>query len=288
MKGRTEPDKYLSIILDGMDQKKTELPHYLYLSSFVSSLWKLKTHLVGVIVHGIGNYGFFDYYQYPHGSNLTIHCLLSTLYMQKDSLPDTLYLQMDNCARENKNRYILGFLCLLVEKDIFKKVKLSFLMVGHTHEDIDQMFSRFSVRLRRTPAMTLDKLMSIFEKCTTPKPLSVECDNVYNVTEWLQEYLNPISGQSRPHVFRITKGETGKAEICWKNWTTDKEYNKSIGDLPHLLKAIPDGSPNCLQESFEKIDVEVLKRDIEKAAPFFPKPEERQWWTSFFEKIGTI
>ncbi|XP_053382926.1 uncharacterized protein LOC123562861 [Mercenaria mercenaria] len=89
MKGRTEPGKYLSIILDGMDQKKTELPHYLYLSSFVSNLWELKTHLVGVIVHGIGNYRFFDYYQYPHGSNLTIHCLLSTLYMQKDSLHNT-------------------------------------------------------------------------------------------------------------------------------------------------------------------------------------------------------
>ena len=40
-------------------------------------------------------------------------------------------------------RFILGLLCLLVEKGIFKKIKLSFLMVGHTHEDIDQCFSRY-------------------------------------------------------------------------------------------------------------------------------------------------
>ena len=39
-------------------------------------------------------------------------------------------------------RFILGFLCLLVELGIFIKIKLSFLVVGHTHEDIDQVFSR--------------------------------------------------------------------------------------------------------------------------------------------------
>ena len=104
MKARQNPSKYLSIIIDGMDQSKTDIPHFLYLSSLVSGMWKLRTHLIGAIVHGIGIYGYFDYYQYPHGSNLTIHVLLDVLHRNKDRLPDTLYLQMDNCGRENKNR----------------------------------------------------------------------------------------------------------------------------------------------------------------------------------------
>lgn len=87
-----------------MDQSKTEIPHSVYPSSLINSIWKLKTHLVGVIGRGCGIYGFFDTYQYPHGSNLTLHVLLNILYMLRDSLPDVLYLQMDNCARENKNR----------------------------------------------------------------------------------------------------------------------------------------------------------------------------------------
>ena len=39
-------------------------------------------------------------------------------------------------------RFVLGFMSLLVELKVFKKVKISFLMVGHTHEDVDQVFSR--------------------------------------------------------------------------------------------------------------------------------------------------
>jgi hypothetical protein len=55
--------------------------------------------------------------------------------------PSVLYLQADNCAGENKNKFMFAFLSLLVSLDIFQDVFLSFLLVGHTHEDIDQMFS---------------------------------------------------------------------------------------------------------------------------------------------------
>ena len=34
----------------------------------------------------------------------------------------TLYLQLDNAGNQNKNRYILGFCALLVEKKVFRKV----------------------------------------------------------------------------------------------------------------------------------------------------------------------
>lgn len=41
------------------------------------------------------------------------------------------------------HRYLLGFMAYLVEKGVFRKIKVSFLMVGHTHEDIDQVFSKY-------------------------------------------------------------------------------------------------------------------------------------------------
>ena len=40
----------------------------------------------------------------PHGSNITINALLRVLFELKDNLSDVLYLQMDNCWTENKNR----------------------------------------------------------------------------------------------------------------------------------------------------------------------------------------
>ncbi|KAL6040863.1 Transposase [Balamuthia mandrillaris] len=45
----------------------------------------------------------------------------------------TLYLQADNCYKENKNKYLLAFLCWLVHLKMFSKIKLCFLPPGHTH-----------------------------------------------------------------------------------------------------------------------------------------------------------
>ena len=55
----------------------------------------------------------------------------------------TLYLQIDNCG-ENKNKTLIAFLTDLVRKKVFHKIKACFLMVGHTHDDIDQVFATIS------------------------------------------------------------------------------------------------------------------------------------------------
>ena len=69
-------------------------------------------------------YGSFDYYQYPHDSNLTMTVLLEVLvrWSEKFDLPPILYLQFDNCVGENMNRYMFALLALLVEEKSFEKV----------------------------------------------------------------------------------------------------------------------------------------------------------------------
>jgi hypothetical protein len=37
-------------------------------------------------------------------------------------LPWKLLLQMDNCVKDNKNRYLLAFLSFLTTRDVFKEV----------------------------------------------------------------------------------------------------------------------------------------------------------------------
>lgn len=55
-------------------------------------------------------------------------------------LPPVLYLQADNCPKDNKNKYMLAFLTHLIQKRVFLKIRYSFLMVGHTWTDIDEGF----------------------------------------------------------------------------------------------------------------------------------------------------
>ena len=76
--------------------------------------------------------------------NLVISLLYQHLYTEFKSnkmRAPTLYLQADNCYKENKNKYTLCFAALLVAWGWFDDVYMSFLPTGHTHEDIDRLFS---------------------------------------------------------------------------------------------------------------------------------------------------
>ena len=89
-------------------------------------MWKLRTHLTGLMVHGIIVLGYVDYHQYAHDSNLTMNLLLHTLWICRENLPRKLYIQMDNCTRENKNQWLFVLCALLVEMGIFDKIKVNF------------------------------------------------------------------------------------------------------------------------------------------------------------------
>ncbi|XP_071143255.1 uncharacterized protein [Mytilus edulis] len=280
MKARRNPDKYLSIIMDAMDQAKTMIPHFTATPKFADGMWKLKTHLLGAIVHGIGAYGFFDIFQWPHGSNLTVSTLMNILFMMKDSLPEVLYLQMDNCGRENKNRYLMSFLAFLVELKVFRKIKLSFLMVGHTHEDIDQMFSRFSIWLNHNSCKTMDSLMNGFQNCYNPKPTSIKTCQVYNYSEWITPYLAPMSGHSRHHVYKF-KLENGKTKMVFKEWTTTKAWRECEGSDRYPLLRLPTTQPKLLQPNFQ--DLDKVENSILGARKYIDK-EDMIWWERFFQE----
>jgi len=115
------------MIIDGMDQSATNLPHLKKISKSTVNLWHLRTHLTGIIVHGCGSEGFLDFLQYPHDPNLTINILLKILVghfkdLATTKLPEKLYVQLDNCGRENKNQFVLAFLALLVQEGVFTEV----------------------------------------------------------------------------------------------------------------------------------------------------------------------
>lgn len=74
--GHHEPSKYLSIAIDGMDTKKTELPYSRHRYGSEVKAWHLKVHLVGVLIHGRHPICMHDFHEYPHDSNLTMNILL--------------------------------------------------------------------------------------------------------------------------------------------------------------------------------------------------------------------
>ena len=131
-KARRFPDKYLTIIDDGMDQKTTNIPRVRRQTKATCNLTTVGTHLVGAILHsgqsptGKDIFGSFDYYQWPHDPNLTASVLLKMIaeWCKFYKLPPVFCLQLDNCVKENKNQYMMWTLALLVELVVFDKVSL--------------------------------------------------------------------------------------------------------------------------------------------------------------------
>ena len=100
------------------------------------NLWQVQTHLTGALacaeaVKGKLAFGFYDLLQWPHDSNLTICVLLSIIQQLPKRIPEVLYLQLDNCFQENKNKYLLGFFALLVKLKVFQKVWSQLLLSIH-------------------------------------------------------------------------------------------------------------------------------------------------------------
>lgn len=104
-----------------MDQNKTSIPHFPVLPKALAYLHQ-RTHIVGVIVHRKGSETYVTEGQrWPQDNNLTLTVLLKAIVKHKTT-QDVLYLQMNNCCRESKNKWVLYFCFLLVKKKIFEKV----------------------------------------------------------------------------------------------------------------------------------------------------------------------
>ncbi len=135
----------------------------------------LKVKLVGLLEHAVENKLFLLTMTEEHktGANHIVEAVHRFLMNRSLSNPPPpkLFMQVDNCIRENKNRFFLSYAECLVRWSVFQEVEVSFLPVGHTHEDIDQAFSTTSSRLKGKDAITLsdlhNELRNVYNKHTT-------------------------------------------------------------------------------------------------------------------------
>jgi len=92
------------------------------------------------------------------GSSPLFHVVLQGANMCKSSLQPmpkvpiaatplllVLNIQIDNATGDNKNRFVFAFWSLLIAKKIFRKVYMSFMLVGHIHDNIDALFERWNM-----------------------------------------------------------------------------------------------------------------------------------------------
>lgn len=208
-KAADSPQKYLSIIMDAMDQNKTNVPFFQNPPKSISGLHPLlKTKLIGCMVHGHGTYLYWCTSEIQKDSSLAVECLRRTLIkyqQQQGELPPTLYLQMDN-ASDQKSREFLGFLGYLIQKKVFTKIKLSYLVVGHTHEDIDQYFSVISKHFKykiSSPVLSISQFRDTLQSCFTKELCIPKCIERVQYTY----DTSSLAASMDPHIARFALDE---------------------------------------------------------------------------------
>jgi len=78
--------------------------------------------------------------------------------------PEGLHVTFDNTGSDCKNGHVFRFLGMLVALGVFCYITVSTLLVGHTHDIVDQMFSVWSRQLNIKNAKTLKALHALFRR----------------------------------------------------------------------------------------------------------------------------
>ena len=253
------PGEYLSLIIDGADQSDHGLPHFHTRSHKTEAAWKMKLHLMGVIAHGRGSFLFTVPSHAAQGHNVTIQAIWRTILIIKKregKLPKKLYVQLDNTTKQCKGKYVMGFCAFLVHYNVFQQIIVGHLPVGHTHEDIDQLFSRLAVYLRFNDALSREAMAECCKKAYIGKdgraPTVEHWETVGNISGWFKGKLGKIPRVTKYHQFRLQRSTLKPGEI-WlqaREWPGDdatKPWSWEL-DLQPYVKIFTDEVPDMLED----------------------------------------
>ena len=217
-----------------MDQSKTMISHFggQNRSKTFASVLMLKTNLTAVLAHGrkpfVHVHTWFPCY--AHDSNAVVSSIMKVLrdVEQNGGPPPKLRIQADNCWRENKNRFVFALAALLVKFGFFQEVEFGFMLQGHTHTDVDAVFSHFSRKLRMHDASTMSDVFAIVASSQQEHQCCTFMEEIDDWREAVMPYLvKSMTGHTRPHSFRFYMEEDNPV-FQWKQYCNSPEWSSPV------------------------------------------------------------
>ena len=148
--------------------------------------------------------------------------------VQATALPPNLNVQMDNATGDNKNRYVYAYWSLLVAKRIFREVYVNFMIVGHTHDDIDALFGRWSMLLKKENFPTIPALMKSFMDVESIPTIPHLIEEVLDFKSFIEGAIlnreEVLVGHTKPQQVKFYLDGTGCQRMKYKLFCTDVEW----------------------------------------------------------------
>jgi hypothetical protein len=213
-----------------------------------------------------------------HGGNLTVEVInlavQEALKHRKGRPIRNLYVQLDN-VNSNKCKSVIAGMAALCLLGIVRKVKLSYLIVGHTHEDIDACIGNVVSHIRGQDMPTYAKFREECINAIRKEGGSIlDIVRVIGITDFDKMYkdvdVGNIKGISSAHSIRITAKVDGSGvNIYYKPDSTQ------VGWFPR-----PVAPAECVgwRRNFQHPNKkQVLVERIVQMMPLTEKGRRQEW-----------
>ena len=199
--------KWICIIIDGADQAKFRVLKAVETPKSLDGIERPKMKVMGALAHGWELSMNFVEEDMPHNCNLVIEVLMRALdRIQTEwraaasgtAFPCNLWVQLDNAGGENKNVHVMKCFAYLVDAGVFRTAVASYMQVGHTHEDIDFLFSVMSTAIWKmgvwdSPYQMAERVKHAMAAhvARTMKDIPVQCGLLDAVRDW-KTWVKPL------------------------------------------------------------------------------------------------
>ena len=164
------------------------------------------------------------------------------------------HFHCDNCAGQNKNRFLMFYMMYRCANDLHDDIKISFLPVGHTKFSPDWCFGLFKQHFRRSKVGCLDDIVRVVNESAAPNVAqlvgSQSGEMLVPMYDW-SSYFDDITvktalkGITQMHHFHFSKSFPGKVKVRnntddnWRTINLLKDPSWRPSSLPKQL--IPPG-----------------------------------------------
>ena len=236
----------ITFIYDFMDQAKTACPHFRRdeVPKNCEGGNQRVFRIMGVKVHGYGTFLYYVDETLPGGANITCTILTDVMRRIYDIAPAVrnilVHVQADNCS-ENKNKIVFAVqhaMCHTAFRERGVKVRFdnNYLMVNHTHEDIDQLFKLIADLLRHEDTITYAELKAVVGRLKVKAGHFLTQIDVPCAYDFYSIFKPSIDKDFKYYM-------TGKHQIC-VFWDAEKNRSASLlRDCPRFMYFRPDFHP---------------------------------------------
>jgi hypothetical protein len=284
-----KPDEQIDISIDGMGGWHS-LPYRVKNVLSWASMLFLKMLVYGVVIYtpALHRIMFTGLDVFPQTPNLVISIIHAVLvrYLSASSFhPATLVLHLDNCFHDNKNFTIIAYCSYLVAIGWFSEIRIQYLITGHTHDLIDQMFSNIRKCAWGFVAATLGQFNLLLQQiyhtlCRSGQFEALNISHCWDWQSWFLPHVHQFSHLNDVHQIRLFRHSSSDSN----DWTVGMQVRRhsSQGDwLPQIfipLQSIPVGVPDDIPADYSNITVALCNRvaDLLRRDPALA--DSADWW----------